>query len=324
MLALAVSTIALASFAAVTAEEAKQLGQTLTAWGAEKSGNKDGTIPEYTGETIKVPADFDPKKPGNRPEPWSEKPVYSITAQKPQGCYGGLPFPIPKTGAEVMWNHMLTYEGLYTKLNTGTWVVGSNEQPVDQVMTSGIQYFPFFDPSRTAPAEPNSPFWKVRVDSLAPTPRVGEKLVVIDALDTTRRAYQCIPGQRRVKLAPDLAYDTPMPFSGGASTQDDVLAPQYGDMKRLREASGHIVHASKAAATACRSLPSPRSAPAPDRTPELLQLLSDTAWLEVVMLFSSAVTSSSPSPWRDLSTSASIRCSRAGVASPCFGSRYSV
>ena len=38
-----------ARFAAVSADEAKQLGTTLTAVGAEKAGNKDGTIPEYTG-----------------------------------------------------------------------------------------------------------------------------------------------------------------------------------------------------------------------------------------------------------------------------------
>ena len=43
--------------AAVSADEAKQLGTTLTAVGAEKAGNKDGTIPEYTGG-IKAPAGF--------------------------------------------------------------------------------------------------------------------------------------------------------------------------------------------------------------------------------------------------------------------------
>ena len=35
--------------AAVTAEEAKQLGTTLTLVGAEKAGNKEGTIPAYAG-----------------------------------------------------------------------------------------------------------------------------------------------------------------------------------------------------------------------------------------------------------------------------------
>jgi hypothetical protein len=35
--------------AAVSEDEAKQLGKTLTPVGAEMAGNKDGTIPAYTG-----------------------------------------------------------------------------------------------------------------------------------------------------------------------------------------------------------------------------------------------------------------------------------
>lgn len=35
-----------------------QLGKSLTANGAIKAGNKEGTIPEYTGGLTKAPADF--------------------------------------------------------------------------------------------------------------------------------------------------------------------------------------------------------------------------------------------------------------------------
>src|SRR5580765_5259341 len=68
------------AFAAVSADEAKQLGTTLTAVGAEKAGNKDGTIPEYTGG-IKPPSDFKAGS-GFRPDPYaSEKPRLSITGK---------------------------------------------------------------------------------------------------------------------------------------------------------------------------------------------------------------------------------------------------
>ena len=50
LMALAIASLTAASaWAAVSADEAKQLGTTLTPIGAEKAGNKDGTIPEYTG-----------------------------------------------------------------------------------------------------------------------------------------------------------------------------------------------------------------------------------------------------------------------------------
>src|SRR6185369_7972230 len=38
--------------AAVSADEARKLGTTLTAVGAEKAGNTDGSIPEYTGGLV--------------------------------------------------------------------------------------------------------------------------------------------------------------------------------------------------------------------------------------------------------------------------------
>ena len=67
--------------AAVSADEAKQLGSTLTAMGAEKAGNKDGSIPAYTGEGVKAPPSFDPNI-GHRRSPFSdEKPLFSITPQ---------------------------------------------------------------------------------------------------------------------------------------------------------------------------------------------------------------------------------------------------
>ena len=56
LIAMAVaSTLSVPVLAAVTADEAKQLGSTLLPWGAEKAGNKDGSIPAYTGP-IKPPA----------------------------------------------------------------------------------------------------------------------------------------------------------------------------------------------------------------------------------------------------------------------------
>src|SRR5262245_21459608 len=70
------------SMAAVTAEEAAQLdGPALTVLGAERAGNADGTIPAYTGVGIKPPPSWNPKTPGQRPDPYGDKPRFSITAQ---------------------------------------------------------------------------------------------------------------------------------------------------------------------------------------------------------------------------------------------------
>lgn len=60
--------------AAPSAEEIKKLGTTLTAWGAEKAGNKEGTIPEYTGGVTNPPKDVDWKS-GTLPDPYADDKV---------------------------------------------------------------------------------------------------------------------------------------------------------------------------------------------------------------------------------------------------------
>src|SRR5512138_2716903 len=68
------------ALAAVSAEEAAHLGKNLTMIGAEKAGNKEGTIPEYTGGNTKSPPGY--KNNGWRPDPYAgEKPQFSITAK---------------------------------------------------------------------------------------------------------------------------------------------------------------------------------------------------------------------------------------------------
>ncbi|MGH8481300.1 MAG: DUF1329 domain-containing protein, partial [Nevskiaceae bacterium] len=66
--------------AKVPDQEAARLGKDLTPVGAEKAGNKEGTLPGWEGGLTKAPACF---KPGGRYcDPFPEdKPLYTITAQ---------------------------------------------------------------------------------------------------------------------------------------------------------------------------------------------------------------------------------------------------
>jgi hypothetical protein len=76
----ALSALVLPALAAVTAEEAAKLKGELTPFGAEKAGNKDGSIPAWTGGyTTPISGD---KPGGRRGDPFAhEKPLFSITAK---------------------------------------------------------------------------------------------------------------------------------------------------------------------------------------------------------------------------------------------------
>jgi Protein of unknown function (DUF1329) len=305
-----VAGFCLTTQAAVSPEEAKQLGGgDLTVWGAEKSGNKEGTIPAYTGERPKVPASYNPKEPGNYPDLYpNEKPLFSITAQNmaqyannmtdgqkemfkrypnfrmevypthrtsassPQilantiknatsckavnnglrleGCTAGFPFPIPKTGNEAVWNHVMSDAFYLWEGKVNTYIVDTSGKPILLAQYHALQKAPYLDPALKDTVLPsNTYYWAVRFDANGPARRIGEKTVILDSmdpLDPGRRAWSYIPGQRRVKLAPDLAYDTPNPGMGGTATMDQTKvflgAQDRYDMKLLGKKEVFLVY----------------------------------------------------------------------------------
>lgn len=281
----AATAFAGSAMAAVSAEEAKQLGTTLTTWGAEVAGNKDGSIPAYTGTRAKATLIENEKTtPANFNDPYAnEKPLYSITAQnmaqyaglltdgqtamfkkypnfrmdvypthrtaiwdkwvqnnmvknatacktandgqKLTGCYGGVPFPIPKTGNEAVWSHIMSHPAYNWGGHIRTFIVDTSGKMILNAEYYTRQTAPYLAPEMEGKVLPEGyQYWWLRFDAKAPARRISENTIIIDPLDPRapgRRAWTYVPGQRRVKLAPDLAYDTPSPASGGASTMDE-------------------------------------------------------------------------------------------------------
>ncbi len=142
-----------------------------------------------------------------------------------EGALAGVPFPLPKNGYEVMWNHLLRFQGQANYTKYDSWNVDASGVPTLATTGEIYQEFPLADPKRTEPAKQNEVFFRTKLAYLAPARRAGEGLLALDAVNPVvqpRKVWQYLPGQRRVKLAPDVAYDTPNPGSAGASTYDDA------------------------------------------------------------------------------------------------------
>lgn len=285
MFSMTLLAVHLAATAAVSPEEARQLGSTLTEFGAVRAGNANGSIPPYTGGLKNAPAGFKPGS-GVWVDPFkSEKPLYRIDARNmaqhadklsegqkqmltrfPQyyldvypshrtvvypeavlaatlrnatgcrslkdglgvdvACRGGMPFPIPKSGREVMWNQQLRYQGSLGMLTTSSrsWVVAVNGRPIKTAEQQTYQDFPYYEPNQTD-RDP-SMAWRVYSITKSPARRVGEMTGLADYLDPTvkpRKAWTYTPGQRRVRLSPEFAYDTPVASMGGVIIYDELF-----------------------------------------------------------------------------------------------------
>ncbi len=141
------------------------------------------------------------------------------------GGYAGIPFPIPQNGNEAMFNHLLRWRG--------TGMEGefrqANGQPNGTITRGGggitVEKFPWYDP-KVNPEDFNGIYYQIFVQYQYPARRKGEVLLVVDPLNMSsdpRKAWQYLPGQRRVRRAPSVAYDTPNPAASGLANYDDVF-----------------------------------------------------------------------------------------------------
>lgn len=133
----------------------------------------------------------------------------------------GIPFPIPGNGQEVIWNHKLKFKGVSS-------VRYNNQAPV----TSGGSYNlvrlreDFYSPYETEGrtiADINNILLYFYQSVEAPPRLAGQLLLVHETLNQSeapRQAWVYNPGQRRVRRAPNVAYDNPGTASDNLRTSD--------------------------------------------------------------------------------------------------------
>ena len=266
--------------ARVSAEQAAQLGRTLTPLGGEMAGNKEGTIPAWTGGYKgPVPA------PGSlRPDPFAaEKPSLVITASNassyasklPQGvmelfkhypqtfklevfpthrtasapqfvydntranatraetanggitikgAYGGTPFPIPANGVEVMWNKLLYWRGISIEDPGSAYIGTESGRIVQSAIVTGFDEFPYYDPKGSVNTF-KGVYWTQYSGITAPAYQSGNADLVkytTDPVEDGTPGWQYLPGQRRVRKSPNLAYDMPNFFLSGLGQFDEI------------------------------------------------------------------------------------------------------
>jgi hypothetical protein len=133
----------------------------------------------------------------------------------------GMPFPIPKNGYEVMWNHKLKYKGVGVARwnNQAAMTAGGDFNMVrlrEEIL--GLYY----KPGSTIESVDNILFYFFQ--SVEAPPRLaGQVLLVHESLNQIvqpRQAWIYNPGQRRVRRAPNVAYDNPGTAADGLRTND--------------------------------------------------------------------------------------------------------
>jgi hypothetical protein len=138
-------------------------------------------------------------------------------------AYGGIPFPMPKTGVEAVWNHIARYRGEYVVRRASEVAVQRNGS-FSPITSQQEAMFKFYDP-KGAYADLNNVLFYYLSFIKSPARLAGSAVLVHETLDQVqepRQAWAYNAGQRRVRRAPSLAYDTPIPAADGLRTADDT------------------------------------------------------------------------------------------------------
>ncbi len=134
-----------------------------------------------------------------------------------------VPFPIPKSGVEVIWNHITRYRGgSVTRL-----VTQATPQPNGSYSLVYFQdQFVFRDKMKDYdPANPGNILFYFKQKVTAPARLAGGVLLVHETLDQVkepRSAWVYNAGQRRVRRAPQVSYDGPGTAADGLRTSDNL------------------------------------------------------------------------------------------------------
>ena len=139
------------------------------------------------------------------------------------GVSAGIPFPIPETGIEVIWNHILRWRGNAFERNFGLAPVtrGGDYTMVEFNEKGDFHY------NKEGVSEENleNVIAMFKQEIFAPARVAGRILLVHETLDQNkenRRAWLYNPGQRRVRRAPNVAFDNPKEGGDGLTTSDTV------------------------------------------------------------------------------------------------------
>ena len=141
-----------------------------------------------------------------------------------QNATMGIPFPIPQNGLEAIWNHTLRFRGdavtrfggqaAVTEGGAYT-IIGFEEQLMIKYSEAGLTPAQLID---------ENILFKFKQSVTKPSRLAGTALLVhetVDQVKNPRQAWTYNTGQRRVRRAPNVAYDTPGSATDGLRTTDD-------------------------------------------------------------------------------------------------------
>lgn len=197
---------------------------------AENLSDGQKKLFETYPDTFKMPVYVTRRTASNPQSVYDATKRNAVNAELVEGGNGikgaalGVPFPIPQNGLQAIWNHLLRYrgEGLTRFGGQAAPTAAGDYNVIGLEEALSIKYSqPGVTPEQLL--EDNILFY-FKQKIVSPARLAGTALLVHETMDQVReprQAWTYNTGQRRVRRAPNIAYDAPGTAADGLRTTDD-------------------------------------------------------------------------------------------------------
>ncbi len=139
-----------------------------------------------------------------------------------KGAVHGIPFPIPGSAAEIIWNHKTRWRGHAVRRYNNQAIVQADGGYQISKLIEDVK-FTYTNTAKNGRSEDLLLYYLSEI--LAPPRNAGQLLLVHETSDQTeqiRNAWLYNPGLRRVRRAPNVSYDNPYEGTDGNQFNDQV------------------------------------------------------------------------------------------------------
>lgn len=173
--------------------------------------------------------------PTHRKIAWPEE-IYKATAvnatkctligvDNPDGCSLGFPFPIPKSGAEVLWNHKTKFRGEgATRFNNQMIVQPDGTYQFTKIVEKVNFYYASI--KKPVPLTKDSGLFIKYFSEILGPPRLAGTLILVHeragAGAEGRQAWLYAPALKRIRRAPSVCCDNPAEGTDGHQFYDQI------------------------------------------------------------------------------------------------------
>lgn len=140
------------------------------------------------------------------------------------GAVLGVPFPIPANGLEAIWNHLTRYRGEGVRRWGGQAAVTTSGEFTYVRLDERLRLIYATAGMTPEQLAAGNVLFKFKQQVTQPARLAGTALLVHETLNQVkepRQAWTYNTGQRRVRRAPNVAYDAPGTAADGLRTTDD-------------------------------------------------------------------------------------------------------